>query len=50
MPPRRATATNKPLAAAPAGEIKLPPFEEDIPVVWFNNAEAYLDIKGLADR
>ena len=47
--PAAATAV-KPLVAAPSGEVKLPPFKEDMPAVWFNNAEAYFDIKGLADR
>ena len=53
MAPTRKTpaaAASKPLAAAPVGEVKLPPFNNETPVVWFNNAEAYFEIKGLADR
>ena len=52
-PKRRNPATAaavKPLAAAPSSEVKLPPFDDEMPAVWFNNAEAYFDIKGLADR
>ena len=54
MAPKRKTsataAAAKPLAAAPSGEVKLPPFDDELPAVWFNNAEAYFEIKGLADR
>jgi hypothetical protein len=53
MAPKRKTpaaAASKPLAAAPVGEVKLPPFNDETPMVWFNNAEAYFEIKGLADR
>jgi hypothetical protein len=52
MPPRRAaTAADKPLsAAAMGGDVKLPPFEADMPDVWFNQAEAYFEMKGVIDR
>ena len=47
MPPRKAAPAAKPLAAQPNAKVKLPPFEEDLPVVWFINAKAFFEIKGL---
>jgi hypothetical protein len=32
------------------GDVKLPPFEADMPDVWFNQAEAYFEMKGVIDR
>ena len=56
MPPRRSVATpaSQPIgnviAAAPAREIKLPPFEEDMPQAWYNQAEAYFRLHGVSDQ
>jgi len=56
MPPRRSVATpsTQPIrnvvAAAPTREIKLPPFEEDMPQAWYNQAEAYFRLHGVTDR
>ena len=56
MPPRRSVATpaSQPIgnviAAAPTREIKLPPFEEDMPQAWYNQAEAYFRLHGVTDR
>jgi hypothetical protein len=33
-----------------AREIKLPPFEEDMSQIWFNQAEAYLRLTNVQDR
>ena len=38
------------IAAAPTREIKLPPFEEDMPQAWYNQAEAYFRLHGVTDR
>jgi hypothetical protein len=35
--------------APPAREIKLPPFEEDMPQAWFNQAEAYFRLHNVQD-
>ena len=56
MPPRRSVATpaSQPIGnvitAAPSREIKLPPFEEDMPQAWYNQAEAYFRLHGVTDR
>jgi len=56
MPPRRSVATpaSQPIgnviASAQMREIKLPPFEEDIPQAWYNQAEAYFRLHGVMDR
>jgi len=56
MPPRRSVATpasqpiSNVIAAAPTREIKLPPFEEDMPQAWYNQAEAYFRLHGVTDR
>jgi len=56
MPPRRSIATpaSQPIGnritAAPTREIKLPPFEEDMPQAWYNKAEAYFRLHGMTDR
>jgi len=56
MPPRRSVATpsSQPIgnvvAAAPTREIKLLPFEEDMPQAWYNQAEAYFRLHGVTDR
>jgi hypothetical protein len=34
----------------PVREIKLPPFEEDMPQAWFNQAEAYFRLNNVQDR
>jgi len=31
-------------------EIKLPPFEEDMPQAWYNQAEAYICLHGVTDQ
>jgi hypothetical protein len=55
MSPRRSVATpaSQPIgnviAAAPTREIKLPPFEEDMPQAWYNQAEAYYRLHGVTD-
>ena len=49
MPLRRAPTIAKPLAVQQPVDIKLPPFKENMPMVWFNNTEAYFDIKGVSD-
>ena len=38
------------IAAAPTREIKLPPFEEDMPQAWYNQAEAFFRLHGVTDR
>jgi len=38
------------IAPAPTCEIKLPLFEEDMPQVWYNQAEAYFCLHGVMDR
>ena len=38
------------IASAPTREIKLPPFEEDMPQAWYNQAEAYFHLHGDTDR
>ena len=56
MPPRQRVAapSSQPIgnviAAAPTREIKLPPFEEDMPQAWYNQAEAYFRLHGVTDR
>jgi len=56
MPRRRSVATPAPqpignvIAAAPTREIKLPPFEEDMPQAWYNQAEAYFCLHGVTDQ
>jgi hypothetical protein len=56
MPPRRSAATpalqpiGNAIAAALTREIKLPPFEEDMPHAWYNQAEAYFPLHGVTDR
>jgi hypothetical protein len=55
MPPRRSVAApfSQPIgnvAAAPTRKIKLPPFEEDMPQAWYNQAEAYFRLHGITDR
>jgi hypothetical protein len=56
MPPRRSTAVPAPepisniAAVAPARDIKLPPFEDDMPQAWFNQAEAYFRLHQVSDR
>ena len=50
MPPRKAPATAKQLASGTTADVKLPPFTADMPGVWFNQLEAYLTVKGVADR
>ena len=55
MPPQQSVAAlvSQPISnvitAAPARKIKLPPFEEDMPQAWFNQAEAYFRQHGVAD-
>ena len=36
--------------ASPAREIKLPPFEEDMPQAWFSQVEAYFRLNNMQDR
>ena len=56
MPPRRSVATlaSQPIgnviAAALTREIKLSPFEEDMPQAWYNQAEAYFCLHSVTDR
>ena len=50
MPPKRTSATTKPLANGTAVDVKLPPITMEMPGVWFNQLEAYLTVKGVADR
>jgi hypothetical protein len=56
MPPRRSAVTlaSEPIdnivTAAPAHDIKLPPFKEDMPHAWFNQAEAYFRLHQVTDR
>jgi len=56
MPLRRSVAapSSQPIgnvvAAAPTRKIKLPPFEEDMPQAWYNQAEAYFHLHGVTDR
>ena len=38
------------VASAPTCEIKLPPFEEDMPKAWYNQAEAYFLLHGVTDQ
>jgi hypothetical protein len=38
------------ITAAPTHEIKLPPFEEDKPQAWYNQAEAYYCLHSVTDR
>jgi hypothetical protein len=55
MPLRRSIATPSSqlignlIAAAPTREIKLLPFEEDMPQAWYNQAEAYFCLNSVAD-
>jgi len=55
MPPKRSVAapssqpTGNVVAAALTREIKLPPFEEDMPQAWYNQAEAYFRLHGVTD-
>ena len=56
MPPRRSVAAlasqsiGNVIAAAQNREIKLPPFEEDMPQAWYNQAEAYFRLHGVTNR
>ena len=56
MPPRRSNAapSSQPIgnvvAAAPTRKIKLPPFEEDMPQAWYNQAEGYFRLHSVMDR
>jgi len=56
MPPQRSVAApaSQPIgniiAMAPARDIKLPPFQEDMPQAWFNQAEAYFRLHGVLLR
>ena len=50
MPPKRASATAKLLASRTTADVKLPLFTADMPGVWFNQLEAYLTEKDIADR
>ena len=56
-PTRRSVARPSPVSIsnindAPSyqREIKLPPFEEDMPQAWFNQAEAYFHLNNVQDR
>ncbi len=55
-PTRRSVARPSPVSvsnindAPPAREIKLPPFEEDMPQAWFNQAEAYFRLNNMQDH
>ena len=37
-------------ATTPHREVKLPPFEEDMPQAWFNQAEAYFRLNNVHDH